>query len=128
MSVNKVILLGRLTADPELSSTPQGVSVAKFTIAVDRNYTQGGERKADFINCIAWRGTGEFISKYFTKGKSIAVVGEIQTRSWDAPDGTKRYATEVIVNEASFAGDKKDDAPINAPDNALMGNDDELPF
>ena len=129
MSVNKVILLGRLTADPELSSTPQGVSVAKFTIAVDRNYTQGGERKADFINCVAWRGTGEFISKYFTKGKSIAVVGEIQTRSWDAPDGTKRYATEVIVNEVSFAGDKKDDiTPINAPDNALMGNDDELPF
>lgn len=129
MSVNKVILLGRLTADPELSSTPQGVSVAKFTIAVDRNYTQNGERKADFINCVAWRGTGEFISKYFTKGKAVAVVGEIQTRSWDAPDGTKRYATEVIVNEVSFAGDKKDDAtPINAPDNALMGNEDELPF
>lgn len=125
MAVNKVILLGRLTADPELSSTPQGVSVAKFTIAVDRNYTQGGERKADFINCIAWRGTGEFISKYFTKGKAIAVVGEIQTRSWDAPDGTKRYATEVIVNEVSFAGDKKDDAPINTPD---MGDSDDLPF
>jgi single-strand DNA-binding protein len=128
MALNKVILMGRLTADPELSSTPQGVSVARFTLAVDRSY---GERKADFINCVAWRNTGEFISKYFSKGKMIAVVGEIQTRTWDKPDGAKGYATEVNVTEASFAGDKKDDAtpaPNITPDTIGNYSDDELPF
>lgn len=127
--LNKVILMGRLTKDPELKSTPQGVSVATFTLAVDRNYTQGEERKADFPNCVAWRGTAEFICRNFNKGKMIAVVGELQTRSWDAPDGKKGYATEVIVNEAYFAGDKKEETiPTITPDNVLVADDSDLPF
>lgn len=130
MALNKVILMGRLTAAPELSSTPQGVSVARFTLAVDRNYSQNGERKADFPACVAWRGTAEFISRNFYKGKMIAVVGEIQTRSWDKPDGTKGYATEVNVTEASFAGDKKEDTtvPNITPDTVMNYQDEDLPF
>ena len=132
MPLNKVILMGRLTADPELSATPQGVSVARFTLAVDRSYTQNGERKADFPACVAWRNTAEFIHRNFNKGKMIAVVGELQTRSWDKPDGTKGYATEVNVTEASFAGDKKDDTPTVAPDitpdNIMNYSDADLPF
>lgn len=131
--LNKVILQGRFTKDPELRSTPQGVSTCSFTLAVDRNYNQGEERKADFPNCVAWRGTAEFISKYFTKGKMITVVGELQTRSWDKPDGTKAYATDVNVTEAYFAGDKKEeDAPTVAPDitpDTIMNySDEDLPF
>ena len=131
MALNKVILSGRLTADPELKSTPQGVSVATFTVAVERNYKQGEERKADFINCVAWRNTGEFISKYFTKGQMIIVVGELQTRTWDKPDGGKGYATEVIVSEAHFAG-KKEEAttatPNITPDTIMNYSDEDLPF
>ena len=128
MALNKVILMGRFTADPELTSTPQGASVARFTLAVDRNYTQNGERKADFINCVAWRNTAEFISRNFYKGKMVAVEGEIQTRTWDKPEG-KGYATEVIVREAYFAGDKKDETPTITPDNVLTADpSDDLPF
>ena len=100
--LNKVILQGRLTADPELKATQTGTSVCSFTLAVDRSY---GEKKADFINCVAWRNTAEFIAKYFGKGKMLIAVGELQVRQYQAQDGSKRYATEVIVNEANFAGD-----------------------
>ena len=120
--------MGRMVRDPELKSTPQGVSVLPFALAVDRNYNQGEERKADFINCVAWRNTAEFISKYFSKGQMMTVVGELQTRSWDKPDGGKGYATEVIVSEAYFAGNKREDAPTITPDNVLAADDSDLPF
>lgn len=105
--LNVVALLGRLTADPELRTTPNGVSVATFTMAVDRSYAkQGEERQADFINCVAWRGTGEFISRYFQKGQLIAVDGSIQTRRYQDKNGSNRTAFEVVVKDASFAGSK----------------------
>ena len=141
--LNKAILMGRFTRDPELRSTPQGISTCSFSIAVDRNFVRAGEeRKADFINCVAWRQTADFISKYFKKGNLIAVEGSIQTRSWDDADGKKRYATEVIVNQAYFAESKKDSQPADSfgtgfessdfgtlPDPiSPMGTDDDLPF
>lgn len=104
-------MVGRLTRDPELKTTPSGVSVCSFTVACDRRYQkEGEERQADFINCIAWRQQGEFISKFFTKGMRIALDGSIQTRSWDDNEGNKRYATEVIVEHAEFASDKRNNA------------------
>ena len=102
-SLNKVILIGHLTADPELKNTPNGVSVASFSIGVTRRYTKQGEQPTtDFINIVAWRTTAEFISKYFKKGQAICICGSIQTRSYTAQDGTKRYATEVVADEATF--------------------------
>ena len=111
--LNKVILMGRLTRDPELRSTPNGVSVASFTLAVDRDYArQGEERKTDFINIVAWRNTADFVSKYFTKGQLVAVCGKLQVRSWDdAQTGQKRYATDVVADEVFFAESKKSSAP-----------------
>ena len=107
--MNKAILMGRLTKAPELRTTTGDIEVASFTIAINRPYTdKDGNRTADFINCVAWRGTATFISKYFDKGSSIAVVGSIQTRSYDK-DGQTVYVTEVVVDEAYFAGDKKFD-------------------
>lgn len=106
-SFNKVILMGRLVADPELKQTNGGVSVANFTIAVDRKYNKGEEKQADFINIIAWRQTAEFICKHFTKGSAILVEGELQTRSWTDQQGNKRYATEVVAHEVTFCESKK---------------------
>ena len=108
--MNKVILMGRLTHDVDLRQTPQGVSVARFSIAVNRRYKdQNGNYPADFINCVAWRQTGEFVARYFRKGSMIAVTGSIQTRTWDGQDGKKNYATEVVVDEAYFTGSKADE-------------------
>lgn len=105
--INNVTLLGRLTATPELKATPTGVSVTGFALAVDRRYqAKGGERVTDFINCVAWRSTAEFITKYFAKGDPIAITGEIQTRKYTDNDGNNRTAFEVIVNQASFCGSK----------------------
>ena len=104
--LNRVILMGRLTADPELRKTASDLSVTSFTLAVDRNYGKGADRQTDFINCVAWRQTGEFIARYFQKGSMIAVVGSIQSRSWDGNDGKKQYATEVVVDEAYFTGSR----------------------
>ena len=104
--LNKVILMGRLTRDPELSQTPTGVTVARFSIAVNRRFAKEGQQQADFINCTAWRQQAEFICKYFKKGSMIAVVGSIQTRSWDGADGKKQYATDVVIDEAYFTGSK----------------------
>lgn len=104
--MNKVILMGRLARDPELRTTPNGVSVCAFTLAVSRRFKNAnGEYEADFINCVAWRQTAEFISKNFAKGRMLGVVGSLQTRSYEK-DGQKRYITEVGVDEAYFAGDK----------------------
>lgn len=107
MSMNKMILMGRLVADPELKQTPSGVSVATFRVAVDRDYQDknSGQRQADFIPCVAWRGTGEFVARYFTKGRMIAVEGSLQTRQYEDKNGGKRTAYEVIVSKASFCGD-----------------------
>ena len=108
--MNVCILIGRLTADPELRSTQSGISVVQFTVAVDRDYQkQGEERQTDFINCVAWRQTAEFISRYFGKGRMIAVEGSIQTRNYEDKQGNKRTATELIVNKAHFTGEKKQD-------------------
>lgn len=104
--MNKVILMGRLARDPELRTTPNGVSVCTFSLAVSRRFKNAnGEYDADFISCVAWRQTAEFISKNFAKGRMLGVVGSLQTRSYDK-DGQKHYVTEVSVDEAYFAGDK----------------------
>ncbi|MBQ6998734.1 MAG: single-stranded DNA-binding protein [Clostridia bacterium] len=142
--MNKVILMGRLARDPELRSTPNGVSVCTFALAVSRRFKNAnGEYDADFINCVAWRQTAEFISKNFAKGRMLGVVGSLQTRSYDK-DGQKRYVTEVSVDEAYFAGDRgpaADEArPAAAPANnggaafgasdgfIPMPAEDDLPF
>ena len=103
--LNKVILMGNLTKDPEFKTTPSGVSVTTFSIAVGRRFAkQGDEVTADFFNVVAWRNTAEFVSKYFSKGKAIVVVGSLQNRSWTDQQGQKRYITEVIADECYFAG------------------------
>ena len=111
--MNKAILMGRLTKDVEMRQTPNGVSVARFTLAVNRRFAKEGQQQADFINCVAWRQTGEFIARYFQKGSMIAVVGSIQSRSWDGQDGKKQYATEVNVEEAYFTGSKSEGSQYN---------------
>lgn len=109
--LNRVILMGRLTADPELKQTPNGISVTSFSLAVDRNYAgKGAERQTDFINCVAWRQTAEFISRYFSKGRMIAVEGSLQVRNYVDKNENKRQAVEVVVDQAYFA-DSKNAAP-----------------
>lgn len=103
--INKAILMGRLTRDPELRHTGSGTPVCSFSIAVDNGY--GDNRSTDFINCVAWNKTAEFVEKYFTKGRMIIVVGRIQTRTWEGQDGKKNYATEVVASEVSFGESKK---------------------
>lgn len=105
--MNKVILIGRLTRDPEMRTTPSGIATTSFSIAVQRNYANAqGDREADFINCVAWRKQAENIAKYCTKGSQVAVDGRIQTRNYDAQDGTKRYVTEVIADNVTFLGSR----------------------
>lgn len=106
--------MGRLTRDPELSQTPSGVTVARFSIAVNRRFAKEGQQNADFINCTAWRQQAEFICKYFRKGSMIAVVGSIQTRSWDGQDGKKQFATDVVVDEVYFTGSKAESGTAGA--------------
>ena len=118
--MNKVILIGRLTRDPELRTISNGTSTTSFSLAVNRTYTnQNGEREADFINCVAWRKQAENIAKYCVKGTQVAVEGRIQTRSYDAQDGTKRYVTEVIADNVTFLSPKGSMAnnDINSADN-----------
>lgn len=105
--INNVVLMGRLVATPELRNTQTGLAVTSFTVAVERSYArQGEQRQADFINCVAWRNTAEFISRYFQKGQMIALTGSIQTRNYEDKNGNKRTAVEVIVDNASFCGSK----------------------
>ena len=110
---NKVIIGGRLTADPELKTTPSGISVTSFTIAVNRRYggRNGEESTADFISVTAWRQTAEFITRYFRKASSICVMGSLQTRNWTDNNGVKHYATEVVADEAYFV-DAKSESPL----------------
>jgi single-strand DNA-binding protein len=136
-NLNKVILGGRLTADPELKQTPQGVSVTSFSVAVNR---KGKEAQTDFINCVAWRQTADFICRFFKKGSSICISGSVQTRTWNDQQNNKRYATEVVAEEAFFVDAKADapagfggnDAPAfqstDAPRLEEIASDDDLPF
>lgn len=114
-SFNKVILMGRLTADPELKQTQSGVAVTTFNIAVDRKYSAGEEKQTDFISIKAWRQTAEFISKHFSKGSAILLVGELQNRSWTDQQGQKRYATEVVASEVNFCEAKRDSETNSLP-------------
>ena len=118
--LNHITLMGRLVADPELRRTGSGVAVTTFRIAVDRDYSpkDGGERKADFITCVAWRQTGEFISKYFAKGRMIVVDGRLEMRDWTDRDGNKRTTAEVIVENAYFGDSRRD----NDNGSAFSGN------
>jgi single-strand DNA-binding protein len=147
MAFNKVILVGNLTADPELKTTPSGVSLTTFSIAVNRRFSKAGEQtQTDFFNITAWRQTAEFVTRFFTKGRPILVCGSLQTRTWTDNNGTKHYATDIIADEVSFV-DRKSDNPnaggYNTPaQNAQptystptadsgfedLSADDELPF
>lgn len=113
---NKVILMGRLCADPELKQTTSGIGVTSFTIAVDRKVKSGEDKKCDFINVVAWRQTAEFICKYFKKGSAILVCGELQTRSWTDNNGNKRSTTEVVAGEVTFCEAKKESEGNYIPD------------
>lgn len=106
--LNTAIIMGRLTADPELRTTQTGLSVTSFTVAVDRNYKSGDERQTDFINVVAWRGTADFVSRYFKKGQMIAVQGSIQTRNYEDKNGNKRTAVEIVADNVSFCGSKNE--------------------
>ncbi|WP_274952459.1 single-stranded DNA-binding protein [Angelakisella massiliensis] len=133
---NKAILIGRLTTNPEMKRTSSGVSVVSFTLAVDRRFSgKDGDRKADFINCTAWRGTAEFICKHFGKGDPLGVEGSIQTRSYEDKNGNKRTAVEVVAENVFFVGSKKSDAREPEEPEASMPpkgqddfEDDDLPF
>ncbi len=141
LNLNKVVLAGRLTADPELKQTTSGISVVSFSLAVNRKYVKDAEQKTDFITVNAWRQTADFISRYFRKGSAICITGTIQTRSWQAQDGSKRYATEVVADEAMFVDSKNDNAtpagntyipdaytaPVQ-PQFEEISTDDDLPF
>lgn len=130
--LNCAVIMGRLTADPELRQTPSGVSVTKFTVAVDRRTKSGEDKIADFINVVAWRSSAEFVVKYFQKGSMIAVQGSIQTGSYEK-DGIKHYTFEIIADNVSFCGDKTNNTTTT--ENATQGeikpiteNDDDVPF
>lgn len=137
--INKVILMGRLTRDPEMRHTNSGTPVTTFSIAIDNGY--GDNKRTDFVNCLAWNKTAEFVTKYFTKGKMIIVIGRITTRSWETQDGKRAYATEVVANEVNF-GETKTSPQLNTPQTAaqppmqyddddftpLDEEDDDLPF
>ena len=118
--LNHITIMGRLTRDPELRRTGSGVAVASFTVAVDRDFggRDGGEKETDFIDCVAWRQTGEFVSKYFTKGRMIVVSGRLQIRSWTDKDGNKRRTAEVVADNCYF-GDSKREGDIGS---AFGGN------
>ena len=131
--INKVILMGRLTREPELRHLEMDKSVCGFTIAIDNGY--GDNKRTDFVNCVAWNKTAEFVTKYFTKGKMIIVIGRIATQSWETQDGHKRYVTEVIANEVNFgetkAARQTGTQQSMQDDNGFIPldeNDDDLPF
>lgn len=137
--MNKVIEIGNLVRDPELAQTPSGTAVCKMTIAVNRNYTNAsGEREADFFSVVAWRGLAENCAKYLSKGKKIAVCGQLQTRNYDDRDGNKRYVTEIIADDVEFLTPLSEDSaqppqPAEPPQKKKLSDlkpveDDGLPF
>ena len=142
--LNHITIMGRLVRDPELRKTGSGVSVASFTVAVDRDFApNGGEKETDFIDVVAWRNTGEFVSKYFSKGRMIVVSGRLQIRSWDDKDGHKRKTAEIVADSCYF-GDSKNDSgsqnsgytgfvkaenvPSNTKFDVIEEDDGQLPF
>lgn len=132
--INKVILMGRLTRDPEMRHTNSGTPVTTFSIAIDNGY--GDNQRTDFVNCLAWNKTAEFVTKYFTKGKMIIVIGRITTRSWETQDGKRAYATEVVAQEVNFGESKSSQQAATQPPmqdddddfTPLDEEDDDLPF
>ena len=114
--LNHIVIMGRLTRDPELRRTGSGIAVASFTVAVDRDFggRDGGEKETDFIDCVAWRQTGEFVSKYFTKGSMIVVSGRLQIRNWTDKEGNKRRSAEVVADNVYFGDSKRDAAGDNS--------------
>lgn len=128
--MNKVFLIGNLTKDPELATTNSGISVCRFTLAVSRTYSNSeGERDTDFLNVVVWRGKAENCNKYLNKGSKCAVTGSVQTRSYEAQDGTKRYVTEIVADDVEFLNSK----PAGAEEKKEVSNlepvdDDSLPF
>ena len=145
--LNNIVIMGRLTRDPELRRTGSGTAVASFTLAVDRDFSgKDGEKVTDFIDCVAWRQTGEFVSKYFTKGRMACVQGSLQMRDWTDKDGNKRRSAEVIASNVYFADSKNtaqsdsSGAPAPAfatpatyatpvvPDYSVIDDDEQLPF
>ncbi len=127
--MNKVILMGRLTKDPEVKYTQQNVAVARYSIAVARRFQQKGQPEVDFINCIAFGKSAEFAQKYLNKGKQIAIIGRIQVRSWENENGQKQWSTEVIVEEHYFADSKaKETEEEENGFDTMDDNDDDLPF
>ena len=122
--LNHITIMGRLTRDPELRRTGSGVAVASFTVAVDRDFgkNENGEKETDFIDCVAWRQTGEFVSKYFTKGRMAVVSGRLQIRSWTDKDGNKRRTAEVVADNCYFGDSKRDDQGSSYGGNTYGGN------
>lgn len=127
MSLNNVTIMGRLTRDPELRYTQSNTPVASFTLAVDRDF---GEKQTDFIDCVAWRGTGEFVDKYFSRGSMAIVSGRLQIRSWTDDNGNKRRSAEVVAEHVYFGESKRREASadISAADFEDLDDDGELPF
>lgn len=127
--MNNICITGRLTETPEIKKTSSGVSVCSLNIAVDRDYKVDGERVADFIPCVFWRGTAEFVEKYFSKGDMIALVGSLESRKWEDKEGNKRISWEVKVDKVNFCGGKKNNE-IKADNSEDFSefNPDELPF
>lgn len=137
--MNKVILLGRLVKDPELATTTNGVSNCKFTLAVTRKYkNQNGETETDFLNCVCWRTLAENVNKFMKKGSQVVVIGSVQTRTYDAQDGTKRYVTEIMADEVEFVSSPKTEGGVQATQTVAQKlneqqklipiSDEDLPF
>lgn len=126
--LNRVILMGRLTADPELRHTQNNTPVAGFKVAIDRPARKGEEKQADFIDVVAWSGTAEFVCKYFGKGKLIAIDGRMQTRTWEDKQGSKRKTTEVIAENVSFCGDRGGKADAGEVEFDAAAGEETLPF
>ena len=132
--LNTAVIMGRLTADPELRTTQSGLSVTSFTVAVDRAYKSGDERQTDFINVVAWRSTADFVTRFFTKGQMIAVQGSIQTRNYEDKNGNKRTAVEIVADSVSFCGGKSEsNNSVNAsqpvsPNLDIDVDEEGLPF
>lgn len=133
--LNRIIIMGRLTRDPELRRTAAGLPVANFSVAVDRDFPgQSGEKETDFIDCVAWRKPAEFVTKYFTKGSLIVVSGRLQIRSWTDKDGNKRRTAEVVADNIYFGGSKSNSDQTASPAlpasdySVLDGPDEQLPF
>lgn len=143
LNLNKVIIGGRLTADPELRQTQSGISVVTFTVVVNRQYSKDEQREADFLNVTAWRATADFVARYFRKGSAICVCGSLRTRSYTAQDGSSRHVTEILADDVMFM-DSKDEATDTQPGSAgyippaytqsnspkfeELKTDDDLPF